>query len=96
VRAVQGGDLDAFSELFRRHYRFVHRACLRQLGDTVEADEVAQATFVRALERIDRCRGDRRFGPWVQVIARHLCVDHCRARARVVPTDAPPSDAIDV
>jgi len=92
VHAVQGGDLDAFTELFRRHYPSVHRACARRLRDSVEADEVAQATFVRALERIHQCRGDRRFGPWVHVIARHLCIDHRRARARVILKEAPLSD----
>jgi len=92
VDAVQGGDLDAFSELFRRHYPSVRRACARRLGDAVDADEVAQAAFVRALERIQQCGGERRFGSWVHVIARYLCIDHQRARARVVPHEAPLSD----
>ena len=91
VDAVQGGDLDAFSELFRRHYPSVRLACARRLG-AVEADEVAQAAFVRALERIHQCRGERRFGAWVHVIARYLCIDHQRAQARVVPHEAPLSD----
>ena len=89
VRAVQGGEGDAFAELFRRHYTSVRRACARRLYDPVEADEVAQATFVRAFERIEQCRGDRRFGPWVQVIARSLCMDVFRAQGRVEPREQP-------
>ena len=58
----------------------------------LEAEEIAQAAFVRALERIGQCRGDRQFGGWVQIIARHLCVDALRARSRVVPTEAPMSE----
>ena len=91
VRAVQRGDGDAFAKLFRRHYPAVHRACSRRLSDPVEADEVAQAAFVRAYERIDQCVGDRRFGPWVQVIARSLCMDAFRAQARVEPWEVPPT-----
>ncbi|MEY2426532.1 MAG: hypothetical protein QOI61_2104 [Actinomycetota bacterium] len=87
VFAAQDGDADAFSELFRRHYPTVRRACARKLRDLREADEVAQAAFVRAYERLDRCTGDRRFGAWVQVIANNLCVDHQRATARTSPTD---------
>ncbi len=87
VFAAQDGDSDAFSELFRRHYPTVRRACARKLRDLREADEVAQAAFVRAYERLDRCTGDRRFGAWVQVIANNLCVDHMRATARTSPTD---------
>jgi RNA polymerase sigma-70 factor (ECF subfamily) len=89
VVAVQAGDVAAYEELFRRHHTAVKRVCARRLGSQVEADEAAQATFVRALERIDRCLGDRRFGAWVQVIAQRLCVDMVRARARTTPDDDP-------
>jgi RNA polymerase sigma-70 factor (ECF subfamily) len=95
VRAAQGGDGEAFAELFRRHYPAVHRACSRRLSDPVEADEVAQAAFVRAYERIDQCVGDRRFGPWVHVIARSLCMDSFRAQARVQPWEEPPTAGTD-
>jgi RNA polymerase sigma-70 factor (ECF subfamily) len=93
VFAAQDGDADAFSELFRRHYQTVRRACARRLHDIREADEVAQAAFVRAYERLDRCTGDRRFGAWVQVIANNLCVDHMRAAARTTPSDEVGNDS---
>jgi RNA polymerase sigma-70 factor (ECF subfamily) len=95
VFAAQEGDSDAFSELFRRHYQTVRRACARRLRDIREADEVAQAAFVRAYERLDRCTGDRRFGAWVQVIANNLCVDHMRASARTSPSDEVGNDSIE-
>ncbi len=89
VLAAQEGDADAFSELFRRHYQQVRRVCARKLRDIREADEIAQAAFVKAYERLERCEGDRRFGAWVQVIANNLCIDHMRAQARTTPTDEP-------
>lgn len=89
VLAVQQGDALAFSALFRRHHPAVRRACARRLHDPVEADEIAQAAFVRAFERIHQCRGERRFGAWIQVIARSLCLDAFRARARVEPRAQP-------
>ncbi len=89
VLAVQAGDSEAFGELFRRHYPSVRRACARRLRDMSEADEVAQAAFVRAYERIDRCGGERRFGAWVQVIAQRLCIDSMRSRARTTPQEEP-------
>lgn len=92
VRAVQAGRTEAFGELYRRHYPSVRRATLGRLGNAVDADEVAQAAFVRAFERIDRCAGERRFGPWVHVIARRLCVDTLRARARTQPERVPVTD----
>ena len=82
VAALQAGSNDAFGELYRRHLPSVCRAALSVLRDPGEAEEVAQAAFVRAFERIGQCDGDRRFGPWVHVIARRLCLDTVRARAR--------------
>ncbi|HVF13613.1 MAG TPA: sigma-70 family RNA polymerase sigma factor [Acidimicrobiales bacterium] len=92
VHAVQAGDLEAFSELFRRHYPGVKRSCARRMACPLEAEEIAQAAFVRALERISQCSGERHFGGWVQIIARHMCVDALRTRSRVVPSASPLSE----
>jgi RNA polymerase sigma factor (sigma-70 family) len=89
VDAAKAGDDTAFAELFRRHYPTVRRACARRLGSTVDADEVAQAAFVRAYERIGQCAGERRFGAWVQVIAFNLGSDARRLNARATPVDDP-------
>ncbi|MGH9038121.1 MAG: RNA polymerase sigma factor, partial [Acidimicrobiia bacterium] len=80
VQLAQAGDGEAFAELFRRHYPAVVATCARRRSG--DAEEVAQAAFVRAFERIDRCQGEARFGAWVQVIARHVSVDVARARSR--------------
>ncbi|MHB8661363.1 MAG: RNA polymerase sigma factor [Acidimicrobiales bacterium] len=89
VQAAQHGDHDAFAELFRRHYPTVRRVCARRFGSISEADEVAQAAFVRAFERLHQCEGERRFGAWVQVIAYNLGADARRASARSTIVDEP-------
>jgi RNA polymerase sigma-70 factor (ECF subfamily) len=80
VQLAQSGNGEAFAELYRRHYPAVVAMCGRRRVN--DAEEVAQAAFVRAFERIDRCQGEARFGAWVQVIARHVSVDVARARSR--------------
>lgn len=87
VLAVQHGDGRAFAALFDRHYAGVRAVCTHRMGSTLEADEVTQAAFVRAFERIDQCSGERNFGAWVQVIAVRLCADAWRAQVRTVPVD---------
>ncbi|MGH9305841.1 MAG: sigma-70 family RNA polymerase sigma factor [Acidimicrobiales bacterium] len=82
VRAVQAGDVSAFGQLFKRHFTSVRLACSRRLEDPSDAEDVAQAAMVRALERIGQCRGDRMFGPWVHVIAQRMCTDSYRAGLR--------------
>jgi len=89
VRSVQAGDRDAFAELYRRHFGDVRRLCVRRMGDSTDGEEVAQAAFLRALEHIDQCAGEARFGGWVQVIAHRLCIDTRRAGARTQPERDP-------
>src|SRR5688500_13226645 len=85
VAAVEAGDTAAFATLFSRHYETVRRTCVRRMGDERDGEEVAQAAFVRAFERIDQCRADRNFGGWVSTIALRLLQDHHRARLRSAP-----------
>ncbi len=80
VQLAQAGSVEAFAELYRRHYPAVVASCVRRRRP--DAEEVAQAAFLRAFERIDRCQGEARFGAWVQVIARHVSVDVARSRSR--------------
>ena len=89
VAAVQQGEQEAFAVLYERHYDSVLGACARRLANRHDAEEVTQAAFVRALERIDQCRQDRRFGAWVQTIAFRLGADLGRSRARSTPAADP-------
>jgi RNA polymerase sigma-70 factor (ECF subfamily) len=57
------------------------------VGDAYEAEELAQEAFTRAYVHLDDFAGERRFYPWVSVIASRLCVDTHRRRARSQPTD---------
>lgn len=81
VDAAQSGDSAAFGELYRRHFPAVLRACQRRAPGA--GDDIAQAAFLRALDRIDLCGGDRRFGAWVQTIAVRMCADHHRSSAKI-------------
>ena len=84
VRA-QGGDREGFDELYLRYYRRLYRLCLRRLSDTHEAEDVAQESFVRAWRGLPQFCGERRFYPWLSVIAANLCTDVRRKRIRATP-----------
>src|SRR2546423_7745234 len=85
VERYQAGDPGAFEELYRRYFHRLHRFCTKRVGDPYEAEEVAQEAFVRALRAMPRLSGERRFYPWVSVIAARLCVDSHRRRSRTCP-----------
>jgi hypothetical protein len=88
VERFQRGDRVAFDELYRRHFTRLRSFCRRRVRDPHTAEEIAQETFARAFVALPRLRGERRFYPWLSVVAGRLCVDHHRRQGRLRPTTA--------
>lgn len=87
VEACQAGDQTAFAELYSRYHRRLLRFCLRRLHTNDDAEEAVQEAFTRAWRALPRFGGDRRFYPWLTVIAGNVCTDMLRRRSRLVPLD---------
>lgn len=85
VLCAQSGDDDAFEDLYRRYFARLYRFCLRRVGDPHEAEELTQEAFTRAYRALPSLAGERRFYPWLSVIASRLCVDAFRRRSRSEP-----------
>lgn len=83
ARKILAGDERAFralfDEFFPRLYRF---AMVRLGGDQEAAQEVVQQTFCKAIEHLDRYRGEAALYTWFCQICRNALVDYCRARSR--------------
>lgn len=95
VESFQAGDTAAFEELYARYHDRLVRFCYRRLGDMHEAEEVTQEAFARALRALPDFDGDRRFYPWMTVIAGRLCIDSFRRSSRVSPVDEIDTGAVD-
>jgi RNA polymerase sigma-70 factor (ECF subfamily) len=87
VERWQAGEHEAFDDLYRRYFDRLRSYCQRRVGDRDTAEELAQEAFVKALQALPRFAGEKRFYPWVTVIANRLCVDHHRRNARVRPVE---------
>ena len=55
-------------------------------GCTTLSEDAAQETFARGLADLPYFAGERRFYPWLTVIASNLCADMLRARGRTTPS----------
>lgn len=86
VERFQEGDPAAFETLYRRYFARLARFCQKRVGDPHEAEEIAQEAFTRALRALPTFEGERRFYPWMTVIAGRLCVDSHRRRGRSEPS----------
>jgi RNA polymerase sigma-70 factor (ECF subfamily) len=80
-RAIRG-DQPAFGQLVRAYERPVYNLTYRMLGDSDEAEDAAQETFLRAYTRLSTYQPDRKFVNWVLSIASHYCIDRLRRRVR--------------
>lgn len=95
VEGFQAGDQLAFDDLYRRYFARVYRFCLRRVGDRHEAEELTQEAFARAYRALPSLQGERRFYPWISVIAQRLCLDSHRRRSRMEVSDTIDLGAVD-
>lgn len=79
VRA-RAGDRRAFPQLVRRYGRRVYRAAYGYLGNTSDAEDATQETFLRAYRSLERFDETRPFYPWLHRICRNLCINLRRSR----------------
>lgn len=82
VESARHGDSEAFGELVTRYERRVIRVIERFVNDREMARDLAQETFLRAYQRLDRFDPSRRFGPWLFRVGVNLTLDHLRRRKR--------------
>lgn len=95
VARHQTGDPQAFDDLYRRYFDRLQRYCRRLTHDAHEAEEIAQEAFVKALRSLDSLDGERRFYPWMTVIAKRVAIDRHRKMARIELTESPEAGAVD-
>lgn len=68
VRQSCAGNREAFDTLVLRYEQRLYRTALGITGNTADAEEVVQETFLRAFEHLDQFRGDAKFQTWLTQI----------------------------
>jgi RNA polymerase sigma-70 factor (ECF subfamily) len=80
-QALQG-DSAAFGHLVRAYERPVYNLTYRMLGNSAEAEDAAQETFLRAYSKLATYQPGRKFVNWLLSIASHYCIDLLRRKGR--------------
>ena len=86
VAAAAAGEPQAWSQLIDRYAVLIRSVCRAHRLADADTDDVAQLTWLRAVEHIGRLRDPDRFGAWIGTTARHECLRVLRGGKRVVPT----------
>jgi RNA polymerase sigma-70 factor (ECF subfamily) len=80
IQQAIAGDASAFSRLVEAYQKPVYNLAYRLLGNSVEAEDAAQETFIRAYTRLGTYDPSRKFSSWMLSIASHYCIDVLRRR----------------
>jgi len=63
------GDREAFSALVAKYYKKIYNLAYRFVGDSEEANDLAQEIFTAAYQNLKKFRGDAKFSTWLFQIA---------------------------
>ena len=82
VRKVLAGDVNAFEKLVTEYEKGVYAIARRMTGDSEDAADMTQETFIKAYNSLGSFRGDSKFSVWLYRIANNVCLDFLRSRSR--------------
>ncbi len=82
VRKVLQGDVNAFEKLVTEYEKSVYAIALRMTGNSEDAADMTQETFLKAYNSLQSFRGDSKFSVWLYRIASNVCLDFLRSRSR--------------
>ncbi|MHA6532954.1 RNA polymerase sigma factor SigY [Paenibacillus sp. BAC0078] len=78
ISQAQQGDTSALAMLLRDHYTFLYKYLVKATMNPSLAEELAQDTMVRCMEKISFYNGASSFSSWLITIATRLYIDRKR------------------
>ena len=92
ARGLRERDMELLTDLVERCQHRLVRYLLYLTGRREHAEDLAQETWVRVLQRGSQYNGRQRFDPWLFAIARNLAIDYLRKKRKAVQTVSLPDD----
>jgi RNA polymerase sigma factor (sigma-70 family) len=75
IREAKQGSKEAFTLLMERYKDHVYRYAYGMLGDAMEAEDVAQETFIKAYYSLPKLENEAAFSSWLTQIMSNICYD---------------------
>jgi RNA polymerase sigma-70 factor, ECF subfamily len=92
ARGLRESDTELLADLVERCQHRLVRYLLYLIGRQDYAEDLAQETWIRVLQRGSQYDGRQRFDPWLFAIARNLAIDYLRKKRKGVETASLPND----
>jgi RNA polymerase sigma-70 factor (ECF subfamily) len=86
IARAKDGDEQAFEALYHAFERRVYLLCVRMTGDSSEAEDLTQESFLQIFRKISTFRNESAFATWLhRVTVNVVLMHHRRKRLRLVP-----------
>jgi RNA polymerase sigma-70 factor (ECF subfamily) len=96
ARGLRERDMELVADLVERSQRRLVRYLLYLIGRQDYAEDLAQETWIRVLQRGSQYDGRQRFDLWLFAIARNLAIDYLRKKRKAVQTASSPDDGDEI
>ncbi len=83
VKKVLAKNDDALRELVQRHLQAIYTFCVRYTGNTEDAQDATQETFIKAWKKLKTFNTKKSFRTWLFAIAKNTATDLMRKRKAV-------------
>jgi len=95
LELLRTGDRAEFARLVEAYYTPIYRLGLKMLGDSADAEDVLQNTFLKALQHLPDFEGRSSLSTWLYRIAANEALMMLRKRRPTIPVDENPDDTDD-
>jgi RNA polymerase sigma-70 factor (ECF subfamily) len=92
ARGLRERDMELLADLVEQYQHRLVRYLLYLTARREYAEDLAQETWVRVLQRGSQYNGQQRFEPWLFAIARNLAIDYLRQKRKAVEAASLPND----
>merc|ERR1711941_183228 len=77
------GDVASFEQLIKEYRTYVYNIAYRMMGNTYDADDMAQESLIKAFKSIHQFKANAKFSTWLYRIVMNTCKDELRKRKDV-------------
>lgn len=82
IKSAKQGDHIAFAILFKENYPFLVKYLMKITMNPDTAEELAQETMTKCVQKLDFYNGESKFSTWLISIATNTYIDHCRKKKK--------------
>ena len=82
IQLAAEGDVTAFEEVYRTHYRRVYNKCLRLTRNAFDAEDLTQDVFIHLYRKLKTFRGESAFTTWLHRLTVNVVLNARKSEGR--------------